>query len=102
MGNFRKNLALSRISKSPSHLIGGAWRESTTASYESAWREWCGWCNGKEINPFLCDINTIFEFLGELFEVGYEYRTIGAHRSAISLYHDLVEEMKVGVHTNLN
>ena len=98
MGNFSKSLALSGISKAASHLIVG--RVSATASYESAWKEWAGWCSGKGINLFLCDINPILEFLGELFEVGYDYRTSGIHRSAISLYHDLVDEMKVGVQPN--
>ena len=93
-----KNLALSGISKTASHLIAGVRRESSTASYESAWRKWVRWCSRKEINSFWCDINQFLEFIGELCEAGYEYRTIGIHGSAISLHHDLAEEMKVGVY----
>lgn len=68
--NFRKNLALSGISKAASHLTTGARQESTTTSHKSAWRKWVGWCSGTKIYPFRCDINPILELLGELFEAG--------------------------------
>ena len=42
------------------------------------------------------------EVSGELFEAGYEYGTIGTHRTAISLYHELVEEMKIRVHPKVS
>ena len=57
--NFRKSLALSGISKAAFQLIAGARRESSTASYESTWRGWVGWCSGKQINPCQCNINPI-------------------------------------------
>ena len=85
VGNFRKDLAQSGISKTASHLIARARRESTTTRYESAWGKWVG-------------INPVLEFLSELFEATYKYRTIGTHRSTVSIYHDFVKEMKVGVH----
>ena len=34
-------------------------------------------------------------WLCKLFQTGYEYHTIGNHRSAISTYHDLVDGDKV-------
>ena len=43
--NIKKNLALSAISKTTSHLITEASRESTTSSYESAWRKRVEWCS---------------------------------------------------------
>ena len=33
----------------------------------------------------------VFDYLIFLFEKGYEYRTIGCHRSAISVFHDYVD-----------
>ena len=79
------------------YLITGAPWESTTVSYKSSLKKRVGWRSWKEINSFQFDINPILEFLGELFVAGQEYRTIGTHRSTISLYYDLVKEMKVGV-----
>jgi len=37
-------------------------------------------------------------FLGELFEAGYEYRTINSHRSAISAYHNHIGGERIGIH----
>ena len=50
--HFRKNLALSEISKTASHLITGARQESTTTSHKSAWRKWVGWCSGTKFIHF--------------------------------------------------
>lgn len=57
-------------------------------------RKWVNWCSGKQIDPFLCDINPILEFFCELFQARYEYKPTGTHRSAISLYHDLLDKAK--------
>ena len=43
--NIKKNLALSAILKTTSHLITGASWESTTSSYESACRKRVEWCS---------------------------------------------------------
>ena len=71
-------------------------------SYELAWRRWVGWRIWKEINPFRCEINPILEFLGELFVACFQYKRSGTHTSAITLYHNLVEEMKVQVHPKVS
>ena len=65
-------------------------------NYESAWKKWVGWCAGREIDPFQCDINSIINYLAFLFQEGYEYRTICLHRSAISAYHDSVDGKQIG------
>lgn len=57
-------------------------------------RKWVSWCNGKQIDPFLCDINPVLEFFCELFQALYEYKPTGTHRSAVSLYHDLLDKAK--------
>ena len=36
--------------------------------------------------------------LGEPFQAGYEYRTTGLNRPAISVYHAPIHDEKVGVH----
>lgn len=72
------------------------------ASYKLVWEKWVGSRSLKEINPFWCEINPILKFLGKLFVAWYEYRTIGTYRSAVSFYHDLVEEMTFGVHPKVS
>ena len=100
--NFRKTLSLSGISETASHLIAGTRRESSTSSYESAWRKWVGWCSRKQIDPFCHGVYPILNFLGELCQANYEYRTIGTHRSAISAYHDPVEGVNVRLHPKVS
>ena len=73
--NVRENLALSEISQTACHLIAGAWQDSTSPSYELAWK-WVGWCSGKEINPFRRDISPVLEFLGDYLKLGISTRQL--------------------------
>ena len=43
-------------------------------------------------------MNTILEYLTEMYDQGREYSTINGHRSAISLYHPLIDGIQVGKH----
>ena len=43
----------------------------------------------------------VLEYLASLFEQGYEYRTIGCHRSAISAYHEHVDGKPIGQHPDV-
>ena len=80
MENLRERLSLSWVSGTASRLIANPRRSSSTGNYESARRKWVGCCRR-------CDITPILDFLAELFNGGYDYRTINSHRSAISAYH---------------
>jgi len=99
--SFRERLSMSGISGTASKLISSSRRHSSSNNYESSWRKWVGWCSKKQIDPIHCNVNAILNFLGELFEAGYEYRTINCHRSAISAYHDLVDGKKIGSHVKV-
>ena len=79
-----------------SRLIANPRRSLSTGYYESAWRKWVGWCRRRQINPDLCDITPILDFLGEIFDAGYEYRKIISHRSAITAYHQTIDGKGVG------
>ena len=48
-----------------------------------------------QIDPIHYNLNPILDFLGGLFDAGYEYGTINCHRSAISVYHADIEGNKV-------
>ena len=87
---------MSGVSGTASRLIANPRRSSSTGNYESAWRKWVGWCRRRQIDPVLCDVTPILDFLGELFNAGYEYRTIISHRSAISAYHQTIDGKGVG------
>ena len=43
----------------------------------------------------------MLDYLSYLFDLGYEYRTVGCHRSAISGYHEYVDNKPVGQHPHV-
>lgn len=101
MENLRQNMANEGVSERASKLIIAAKRSSSISNYESAWRKWVGWCNQRQIDPTKCSINFILDYLAYLFELKYEYSTINSHRSAISAYHECINNIPVGQHVRV-
>ena len=66
-------------------LISDSGRGSLIYSYESAWRQWAGWCGKREVDLLQCLLKFVLDYLPDLFEKGLAYRTINVHRSAIWL-----------------
>ena len=96
MKNLRERLSLSGVSGTVSSLIANPRRSSSIGNYESAWRTWVGWCRRRQTDPVSCNKTPVLDFLGELFDAGYEYRTINSHRSAISAYHQTIDGKGLG------
>ena len=96
MENLRKNLQDKGISERAAKLITTARSIGTRENYNTAWRKFHSWCSGRKIDPFRCDVSGILEFLSELFELGYQYRTINNYRSAISAFHEKADGIPVG------
>ena len=70
------------------NLIFNARREGTTKNYESSWNKWVLWCRGRGVDPLTCPVTDVTDYLASLYDEGFEYRTIGVQRSAISAYHE--------------
>jgi len=87
--------SISHEAKTP---LLSAWRKSTEACYDSAWKQWVSWCLSKQINPVSAPLNAIIEYLTHLFHLGREYRTINLHRSAISKTHPPIDSVRVEEH----
>ena len=96
MGGYRQKLSKEGISERAANLIAKARRPGSLSNYESSWKKWSSWCAKREIDPFRCHINKILDYLSDLFHEGFEYRTIGCHRSAISAFHEHVDGKPVG------
>ena len=62
------------------------------------WTGWCdkGWCDNRLTH--FSDVIKLLDCLTSLFEKGYEYKTVGCHRSTISAFHDYVDGKPVGQH----
>ena len=102
MESFRKKLSSEGISERASNLISNARRVGTRSNYESAWRKFNSWCDGKQVDPITCNVSIILDYLAELFELGYGYSYIGSVRSAISAYHVPMNGMTVGKHPRVS
>ena len=96
MENLRERSSLPAVSETASRLIGNPRRSSSTGNYDSTWRKWVGWCRRRQTDAVSWDITPIWDFLGELFDGGYEYRTINSHTSVISAYHQTIDGKGVG------
>lgn len=58
------------------------------------------WTN--QIDPFCCSIKNAINFLFELFDSGFEFRTIGSYRSAILAFHKKIDVAPVGEHLSVS
>ena len=52
------------------NLLCASWRPNTEASYNSAWKQWCKWCESRHINPLPESVTEITEFLTQEFRIG--------------------------------
>jgi len=90
--SLRNRLTQSGISSEAADLITNCRREFSSKNYESAWKKWV-----RKINPIRCDLKYILlNYLAVLFEQGYQYRSIGNHRSAISAFHEPINGQNIG------
>ena len=73
-------------------LIANATRPGTVFNYKSAWRKWD---SRRKIDPIICPMRDVVQFLTECFQKGFKYNTIAGFGSAISAYHDPIQSISV-------
>ena len=98
MGYLRDRYRGQDLSEEASKLLLASWRQKTSRSYDSLFGRWVCWCNQRNTNPISGNINEVVNFLAELFQQGYQYRSLNAYRSAISSVHERVDGYEVGQH----
>ena len=101
MEGFRQGLVATGVSERASKLISNTRRESSLSNYNSSWSKWTSWCGERKIDPFRCAIGKVLDYLSYLFDSGFEYRTTGCHRSAISAYHEYADNKPIGQHPHV-
>ena len=97
----RKTLLCEGISENASHIITNSRRKGTLSNFESDWRKWASWCLEQKLDSFQATVQDIIEYLTFLFSCGYEYRTINFHRSAISTFHEYIDDLPAGKHPRI-
>ena len=86
------------LSTDASRLLTASWRNKTTSSYESLFKKWDRWYMERNRDPIRGPIGDVANFLSELFQEGYQYRSLNAYRSAVSSVHEKVDGELVGQH----
>ena len=85
---------VSHVTNIRQSLLLASWEKQ----YESAWKQFCRWCQKKSVNPFSCPLDSILLYLSDLYEKGLQHRTINSHRSAISATHLPINNVCIGAH----
>ena len=50
-------------------LLLGSARQSTIASYQSAWKHWMDWCTERDSNPLSPNLTSVMNYLTSLFNL---------------------------------
>ena len=61
-------------------------------------QKWISWCEERGTDPVSGPVSEVANFLADLFEKGYQQRSINAYRSAIASAHDRVDGVSIGQH----
>ena len=98
MAHLRDSFTSQGLSGEASELLLASWRDKTNKSYNSLCTKWFTWCQPRNRNPFDGPVADVVNFLAELHEQGYQYRSLNSYRSAISSIHNQVDGQPIGQH----
>ena len=74
------------------------WRNKTTFTIESLFKQWDSWCKEWGGDPIRGPIADVGNFLANLYYQGYQYRSLKSYRLAISSVHKIIEGEVIGKH----
>ena len=95
---LKQSYSAQSLSDPASRLLLASWREKSSKSYDSHFKKWVSWCKGRGTDPISAPVSEVVNFLADLHEKGYSYRSLNAYRSAIASTHDRVDGASVGQH----
>lgn len=82
--SVRNKLKRRAFSEKSVKFISNSWRPRTNRKYNFIWAKWIFWCNQRDIHPMQPACNQLVNYLSELAEKNYSYRTINAYKAAIT------------------
>ena len=95
---LRQHYSGQKLSTEATDLLLSSWRSKTSQSYDSLCKKWIGWCSEWHYDPVSGPIEDVVNFLAHLHEMGYQYRSLNAYRSAIASMHAPIEGVSIGQH----
>ena len=98
MESIRRQHSAAGVSGDTSALLLAGWSRGTNSTYQTGWKRWSSWCQGRKADPVSCGVQPFLEFITSLFKEGLEYRTINLMRSAVSSVHETIDGTPIGQH----
>ena len=98
MAYIRRSCEERQLSSEATDLLMASWRSKSQKSYNSLFLKWERWCSERSRDPIQGPVTDVINFLAELYEAGYSYRSLNSYRSAISSVHEKVDGHLVGQH----
>ena len=98
MACLTDSFASRSVSAQASELLLSLWQSKTNSSYNLLFSKWASWCEQRNSDPTAGPVQDVANFLAELHAKGYQYRSLNAYRSAISLIHELVKGQSIRQH----
>ena len=101
VGHIRERCQCIHLSGTATDLVLSSWREKSSKSYDSCFRKWASLCSERNRDPICGPISDVANFLAELYQNGYQYRSLNSYRSSISTTHEQVDGCPVGQHPTI-
>jgi hypothetical protein len=73
-------------------------RKTTATTYQSAWNGWIDGNNKRGSDTLLLSLNSILQYLTDLFNSGVSYSTVNIHRSMLSSTLEAIDGHEIGEH----
>jgi hypothetical protein len=86
------------FSKGTVDILMESVRESTSASYESAWKNWVNWNHKQCSDTLSSSLIIILQFLTDIANSGSSYSSVNTSRSMLSSTLDPIDGYKIGEH----
>ena len=96
---LKQKYCSANLSAGASSLLLASWRTKSSKSYDSMFQNWICWCAERNTDPISGHVSEVANFLADLYDQGYQYRSINSYRLAIASAHDRVEGVSIGQDT---
>ena len=101
VGYFRERCRGSQLSETATNLVLSSWREKFSKSYDSCFRRWASWCSEQDRDPICGPVSGVANYLADLYQEGYQYRSLNSYRSSISSAHENADGYSIGQHPTI-
>lgn len=95
---IRQGIKGRHVSSKATNIIMSSWRFGTQKQYATYIKRWFQYCRQGKIDPFQSNLNSVLNFLTDLFEKGLSYSVINTARSSLSAIGLIQDGIAIGSH----